>query len=257
LKRLILFALAAMIPWLALAQPSIDGVWKTDPGTVTGGSKPSKYFVDAKEYRCESCAPKIKVPADGKPHALPGNSYIDQLSARIVDDRTFEVTSVVGKVATTGRMTISADGRSMVREITSREANGSTSASTETLTRVGVVPKRGHVVSGTWKFATVLKMTDETITFKMTSGILSMNASDGSGYDAPMDGTNAPYRNSPGIDWVSVIVRGGNTIEEVSYAGDKPVWVNTMVVAADGAKMKITWDDKLRNARGTFTMIRQ
>jgi hypothetical protein len=257
LKRIALVALAALAPWLALAQPTIDGVWKTDPHSVTGGTKPSRYFVDAKEYRCESCAPKIKVPADGKPHAMPGNHYIDKISAHIVDDRTFEVTSVVGKVETVGRMTISTDGQSMLREITSREANGTTSATTETLTRVGALPKSGHAVSGTWKFATVVKMTDETITFKMTSGTLSMNASDGSGYDAPMDGRKVPFRNSPGIDWVSVVVRGGNTIEEVSYEGDKPVWVNTMVLAPDGAKMKITWDDKLRNARGTFTMIRQ
>jgi hypothetical protein len=255
--RLVLFALAAIVPWIAFAQPSIDGVWKTDPRSVTGGTKPSKYLVDAKEYRCESCAPKIKVPADGQPHAMPGNHYIDRISAHIVDDRTFEVTSVVGKVATVGRMTVSADGRSMVREITSHEANGTTSATTETLTRVGAAPRHGHAVSGTWKFATIVKMTDETITFKMTSGILSMNASDGSGYDAPMDGTKASFRNSPGIDWVSVVVHGGNTIEEVSYAGDRPVWVNTMVVAPDGAKMKITWDDKLRDAKGTFTMIRQ
>lgn len=257
MKRIALFALAVMVPWLSWAQPTIDGVWKTDPKTVSGGSKPSKYVVDANEYRCESCAPKIKVAADGKPHALPGNPYIENITAHIVDDRTFEVTSVAGKVATVGRMTISADGRSMVREITSQEANGTTSATTETLTRVGALPKRGHAVTGTWKFATVVKMTDETITFKMTSGILSMNASDGSGYDAPMDGTKVPFRNSPGIDWVSVVVRGGNTIEEVSYEGDKPVWVNTMVLAPDGAKMKITWDDKLKGAKGTFTMLRQ
>jgi hypothetical protein len=258
MRKLLLFVTIAVMPWVAcLAQPSIDGVWKTDPRTVTGASKPSKYFVDANEYRCESCAPKIKVPADGQPHALKGNPYIDHLSARVVDDHTFEVTSVAGKISTTGRMTISADGRSMVREITSREANGTTSATTETLTRVGAAPKHGHAVSGTWKFATVVKMTDETITFKMTSGILSMNASDGSGYDAPMDGTKVPFRNSPGIDWVSVVVRGGNTIEEVSYEGDKPVWVNTMVLAADGSKMKISWDDKLRGAKGSFTMLRQ
>lgn len=257
MKRIALFALAAMVPWFSWAQPTIDGVWKTDPKTVSGGSKPSKYVVDANEYRCESCAPKIKVAADGQPHSLPGNPYIQKITAHIVDDRTFEVTSVVGKVATVGRMTISADGRSMVREITSQEANGTTSATTETLTRVGPIPKRGHAVSGTWKFATVVKMTDETITFKMTSGVLSMNASDGSGYDAPMDGTKVSFRNSPGIDWVSVVVRGGNTIEEVSYEGDKPVWANTMVLAPDGAKMKITWDDKLKGAKGTFTMLRQ
>jgi hypothetical protein len=257
MRKYLLFVAIAAMPWLACAQPSIDGVWKTDPRSVTGASKPSRYVVDANEYRCESCAPKIRVPADGQAHPLPGNPYIQQLAARIVDDHTFEVTSTAGKLTTTGRMTISADGKSMVREITSREANGTTSSSTEMLTRVGALPKRGHVVSGAWKFATLVKMTDETLTFKMAAGILSMNASDGSGYDAPMDGTKAPMRNSPGIDSVSVTTRNATTFEETSYAGDKPVWVNTIVLSPDGASLKITWDDKLRATKGSFRMIRQ
>src|SRR5438445_47816 len=84
-----------------------------------------------------------------------------------------------------------ASAQSMVRESTTREANGTTSSSTEMLTRVGPVPKHGHVVSGKWKFATLVKMTDETLTFKTAAGTLSMNASDGTGYDAPMDGTKS------------------------------------------------------------------
>jgi hypothetical protein len=252
-----LFAALAALPLFANAQATIDGVWQTDPKTVTGASKPSKYVVDAGAYRCESCAPKIKVPADGQVHPLTGNPYVQKMSARIVDDRTFEVTSWAGQAVVTGKMTASPDGRSMVREITSREVNGTTSSSIETMTRVGSAPKRGHVVSGTWRFAALVKMTDETLTFKMAAGTLSMNGSDGSGYDAPLDGTKVPMRNSPGIDLVAVTSRDGATFEETSYTGDKPMWVNTMIVAPDGSTMKVKWEDKLRGTTGSFTMTRQ
>lgn len=257
MKYLIVLAAAAM-PWLASAQSAIDGVWKTDPKTVTGASKPSQYVVQGNQYRCESCAPKIRIKADGSAQPVPGNPYLDSVSARIVDDRTFEVVSKSGKLATTGTMTVSADGKSMMREITSLEANGTTSHTTEMMMRVGApAPKGTHAVTGTWKFATLVKMSDETLTFKSAAGTLSMNASDGSGYDAQLDGTRAPMRNSPGTDTVSVTSRGGTMWEEVSYSGDKATWVNTMVVAPDGNTMKITWEDKLRGVKGSFTMVRQ
>jgi hypothetical protein len=252
-----LWAIAAALPSIAFAQWNIDGVWKTDPKSVVGANKPSRYVVDKGEYRCETCRPKIVVPADGKPHAQPDNPFIGTIAARVVDDRTFEVTSVAGKITTVGKLTISADGKTLTRESTTKEANGTTSHFTDVLARVGPLPKTGHIVSGNWKFTTLVRMSDETLTFKRTSGNLSMNASDGSSYDAPMDGTRVRMLNSPGNDSVSVTQRGVQTFEEVSYSGDTPVWVNVMVVSPDGDSMKITWEDKLRGTKGSFRMTRQ
>jgi len=254
-----IFALAAAAaPWAAYAQGAIDGVWKTDPKSVVGASKPSQYVVKGGQYHCESCAPKIRVKADGNPQPVPGNPYLDTVSAKIVDEHTFEITSRKDKLVTVGTMTVAVDGKSMVREVTSTEANGTTSHSTEMLTRVGGPPPKGaHPVTGSWRFATLVKMSDETITFKSAAGTLSMNASDGSGYDAPLDGTKAPMRNSPGTDQVSVVSRNGHTWEETSYSGDKPTWVNIMTLSPDGEKLRIVWEDKLRGAKGSFTMLRQ
>src|SRR6185369_17900862 len=122
---------------------------------------------------------------------------------------------------------------------------------------VGPPPKKGHVVSGAWRFATLVRMSDETLTFKRASGTLSMNASDGSSYDAPMDGTRAPVRNSPGTNSVSVTQRNANTFVEISYTDDVPIWVNTIVVSPDNETLKVTWEDKLRGTKGSFRMIRQ
>jgi hypothetical protein len=56
---------------------------------------------------------------------------------------------------------------------------------------------------------------------------------------------------------VSVRYKGNSTWEETSWRGDKVVWVNTMVISADGEKMKVTWDDKERKVTGSYTMSRQ
>jgi hypothetical protein len=258
MRKCLLAVAAAVIPWFGFAQTAIDGVWKTDPKSVVGASKPSQYVVKDGTYRCESCAPKIRVKADGSPHPVPGNPYLDTVSARVIDEFTFEVVSKKDKLVTTGTMTVSADRRSMVREITAIEANGTTSHSTETLARVGAPPPKGaHAVSGSWRFAALVKMSDETLTFKTAAGTLSMNGSDGSSYDAPMDGTKVPMRNAPGTDEVSVTTRGGNTWEETSYSGGKATWVNLMVLSADGEKLRINWEDKMRGSKGSFTMLRQ
>jgi hypothetical protein len=259
MRKCLWIAGLAAIPWLAWAQSGIDGVWKTDPRSVTAESKPSRYVVTPNEYRCESCAPKIKIKPDGTQQPLSGNPYLDSVAARIVDDHVVEVTAVKdGKPLSNGRMTISADGKSMTREVTVHEANGTVSQSTERLVRVGAVPRGVHPASGTWKFTGLDRMTDETLTFKMASGTLIMNASDGSSYDAPMDGTKVPFRNSPGIDAVSVkMSRGGTTWEEISWRGDQPLWVNTMVLSRDESTLRINWEDKLRGVKGSYTMVKQ
>ena len=63
--------------------------------------------------------------------------------------------------------------------------------------------------------------------------------------------------NSPGVDSVSVTFKGNLTWEENSYRGDKLVWVNTMVVSPTGDKMEVTWDDRERRVKGSYTMSRQ
>src|SRR5438105_6842773 len=124
---------AAAFPALACAQATaLDGVWKTDPASVDQGSMPSQYLVKDNEYRCESCAPKIRVKADGTPQPLAGNPFIDTLTVRIVDTRVVEIRSRSGPtVSTTAKVTISEDAKSMTREIVTKEANGTTSHVTE------------------------------------------------------------------------------------------------------------------------------
>lgn len=250
---------AAAIPWLAHAQTThIDGVWKTEARSFTAPSKPSTYLLKDGTYTCFTCAPRLKVKADGADQPLPGNPYIDTVSATVLDEHTVELTSRKGgRVLATGKMSVSPDGRTMTREMRYQGANGSSSSATERLARVGAQPRASHAVSGTWKFSGYDWISEETATFKTAAGMLSMNGSDGTSYDAPLDGTPVPMRNSPGTDMVSVRFKGNGVWEETSWRDGKVIWVNTMVISADGEKMKVTWEDRERKARGSYMMSRQ
>jgi hypothetical protein len=253
------FLLLAALPWLAHAQAAIDGVWKTDPKSFTSPNKPSQYLLKDGVYRCDSCAPKITVAADGLDQPVRANPYLDAMSVKILDEHTVEITTRShGKILATGKITVSPDGKTMMREFRYIEANGSSSTSIEKYTRIGAVMAKGaHAMTGSWKFANYEWYSDETATFKTASGTLSMNGSDGMSYDAPLDGTRVPVKNSPGADSVSVKSKGSNTWEETSYRQGKVIWVSVMTVSPDGEKMKVTYEDKERNARGTYSMTRQ
>lgn len=248
----------AILPIAAFAQSAVDGTWRTDLKSISGTDKPSKYLVKDGTYQCESCSPAIKVPADGNDQPVPGNPYLDSMAVKVVDDHTIEMTTVKGgKVSGHLKVTLSADGNTMTRDATSNDAKGFTNTSKSTMSRVGAPVKGAHPMSGSWKLASVEKMTDNGVYFKTTGGILSMHATDGSSYDAKLDGTRAPFKDSRGSDAVSVRMKDKNTLEETSWRGDKAWFVLTMTVAPDGKTAHVTWENKTNNTHGGYKMARQ
>jgi hypothetical protein len=257
MKKL-LAAIAAALPLVVLAQSAIDGTWRTDLKSISGADKPSKYLLKDGAYTCDSCAPLIKVPADGNNQPVPGNPYIDGLAVKAADDHTIEMTAMkAGKVSLHAKITLSADGNTMTRESTSNDAKGFVNTSTTKMTRVGAPVKGAHAMSGTWKLASVDKMTDNGVYYKTVGGVLSMHGTDGSSYDAKLDGTKAAFVGSNGSDAVSVRMKDKSTLEETAWRGDKPWQVTTMVVAADGKTAHVTWENKSNNTRGSYTSVRQ
>src|SRR5205809_5931233 len=114
MKKILWVLAAAAMPWLAQAQNHIDGVWKTDARSFTAPSKPSTYVLKDGQYICLSCAPKVKVKADGADQPLAGNPYIDSMAVKVLDDKAVEITTRKGgKVLATGKISVSADGRTM------------------------------------------------------------------------------------------------------------------------------------------------
>jgi hypothetical protein len=249
---------AASLSLAASAQSAVDGTWRTDLKSISGADKPSKYLLKDGVYFCDSCAPQIKVPADGHDQPVQANPYLDGLAVKVADDQHVEMTATKGgKVSLLAKITLSPDGNTMTRETTSNDAKGFVNTSTTKLARVGAPVKGAHPLSGTWKLASVDKMTDNGVYYKTTGGVLTMHATDGSSYDAKLDGTKAAFVGSRGSDGVIVRMKDKNTLEETALRGDKAWYVMTMAVAADGKTAHVTWENKSNNTRGSYTAVRQ
>lgn len=249
---------AAALPLVSLAQSAVDGTWRTDLKSISGSDKPTKYVVKDGMYECQTCTPSIRVPADGNEQPVQGNPFFTALAVKVVDDHTLEITSTKGgKVIVHGKVVVAADGNSITREFTTHDAKGFVNTSTTKATRVGPLVKNAHVVTGSWKLAAVDKMTDNGVSYKTSNGVLTMHATDGSSYDAKLDGTKAVFKDSPGNDAVTLKMKDKATFEETDWRGGKAWFVSTMTVAPDGKTANVTWENKLNKSHGSFKMTRQ
>ena len=75
----------------AFAQSPFDGTWKEDLSTYKAPEKPDVFAVRNGVYTCDTCVPRVEVPADKADHAVTGHPYYDQIAVRVVDDRTIRV----------------------------------------------------------------------------------------------------------------------------------------------------------------------
>jgi hypothetical protein len=198
------------------------------------------------------------VKADGTDQRVTNAPYIDSLAVTIVDDRTVRTSGkLAGRDSEKSTVTVSADGKTMTRENTFYETNGTISTSKITLKRTGKAPSGAHATSGTWRPEKVEGVSDTKVTFKTVDGVLSMNSSDGASYEAKLDGTRAPVKGDPGTDTVSVKLKGPRTIEEVSYHSGKTTFVTVTAVDASGRKATVRWTDKASNNSGGYVLLKE
>ena len=83
MKAVLLAVLVAAVPAQVLAAGPFDGTWKIDVGTVQPPTKPKVYLLQGGSYSCRSCAAPFTVPADGAPHAISGNPYVDSVALKV------------------------------------------------------------------------------------------------------------------------------------------------------------------------------
>ena len=100
-------------------------------------------------------------------------------------------------------------------------------------------------------------MPDTGVYYKTAGGVLSMHATDGSSYDAKVDGPKAVFKDSRGSDAVTVRMKDKHVLEETSWRGDKAWYVKTTTVAPDGKSAQVSWENKSNNTRGSYRMTRQ
>lgn len=255
LAPLLLLAFAA----IAAAQSALDGNWKIELGAPPA-SNPDVWLVQDGMYGCESCAPPIRVKADGRDQRLTGQSY-DTISVTIVDARTIKlVEKKDGKVVSDETFTVSLGGNTVTDEFPNGEMRSGIPVYTKFIfTRIAKGPSGSHLISGSWRMSKLENVADKflLLTLKVRNGSLEMTRPTGQSFTARLDGTDAPYKGDPSINFVSAKLLSKNSIEEIDKHGGKTVRVTTMTVSSDGKRITIQSKDAATGKIGRYTAVRQ
>jgi len=249
------------MPELATAQSVFDGTWKADLNATKFPDKPDEYVLKDGMYSCKSCAPPYTVKADGTDQKVAGHPDFDTTNIKIVDEKTIEETTKKnGKVMSTSKTWVSADGKTMMFEFSDSSAsNAAPVIGKGSETRVGAAPAGAHAISGSWKMAKMESLSDNamSLTYKTTADSITMTTPTGQGYTAKLDGTEAPYLGDPGTTSVSVKKTGPNSLEETDKRDGKVITVVKITVSADGKTMKFVVDDKLHGTQSEGVATKQ
>jgi hypothetical protein len=262
-KKLLLFAASAslLLPGLVTAQSAFVGTWKGDLSNVQMPKKPDRYLLDKGVYECLTCAPAVKVKADGEDHKVSGHPYYDTVAIKVIDDHTIlETDKKAGKAVATTTTKVAADGKTATFEFSDSSAsNAAPIVGNGVQARVAKAPAGAHAVSGSWRATKVENLSDNglTVTFALNGSTLKMSNLLGQSYAAPLNGKDVPYIGDPGLTSVSVKRISANTIEESDKRNGKVIWVGRMTVAADGKNMTTAWKDSLHGTSGSYAAVKQ
>jgi glucose dehydrogenase len=263
MKKLSLAALLMLLlaPVLVLAQTAFDGTWKIDMKKAEFPKKPDEYLLQNGMYECKTCAPPVKIKADGQDQTVAGHPYYDTAAIKVISDHAIEETDKKnGKVVTTSKTTVSPDGNTLMLEFSdSSDTNAAPVTGKGEETRVAKGPAGSNAISGSWRISKFETISDNAITwtYKVNGNELTMNTPTGQSYTAKLDGTAAPYKGDPGTDGVSVKMMGKNTLEETDKLGDKVISVSKMTLEPDGKTAKIAVEDKLHGTTYQWVAVKQ
>jgi hypothetical protein len=253
--------MSLLLPALATAQSAFDGTWKFDLKTAQFAEKPDVYLLQDGRYRCNTCVPPIDIKADGQDQKVSGQPYYDTVSIKVVDDRTIEETDKKnGKVVTTSKTWISADGNTLMFEFSdSSNTNADPVAGKGEETRVAKGPAGAHAISGSWRASKMDTLSENglVVTFKVSGDSLTMANLTGQSYTAKLDGTDAPYKGDPGTTSVSVKKTGPNSIDETDKRDGRVISIAHMTVSADGKSITLAVEDQQRGTTAKFVAQKQ
>ena len=253
--------LSAFAATPALAQSPFDGTWKADLSSLTMPQKPDVFAVKSGVYTCESCVPRIEVPADSVRHAVTGHPYYDQIAVRVVDPRTIRVAQRLrGKLMFLGESKVSPDGKTLAfafRDTSSPVGKVVVGHGTEH--RVGAAPAGAHAVSGSWQADKMQDITDAglIVTFKTAGDTLHMSTPTGQSYDARIGGPAVPVQGDPAGTMAAVKRLSATSLQETDTRAGKVVGVMTMTAAPGGRSMTVVWDDRVQGTVQTYKANKQ
>lgn len=193
-----LFAIPLLLPILAWATQSLfEGTWNFAPAEF--GTE--VLLLQDGIFQDSTALPLIKVRANGTDQPNPPDSKTDTAAARVVDDKTVEVTiKRDGKVIEQNRHTVSADGKTIIKEYRLNPEAG-TGKQPETgkwtLSLVAAGPAGSHAISGKWSVPGLTL--SRKVTFKSSPDGLTMSSLFTLGKDIKVDGKDYPMKGIYGF----------------------------------------------------------
>jgi len=257
MKKLVISVLL-LLPAAALAASAFDGTWKTRMDSMKTTGKPDVFAVIDGMYICSSCAPEIKVKADGTDQKVTGHPYYDTVAVTVVNPTSFEITNKQGgKQVVSVTYTVSTDGNTLNGKF--KDYTGAKLASGSFAeTRRAKGPAGSHAASGSWQLGalTDANAAASTFDYRMTDQQFSMHWN-GQSYDAKFDGNQYPVQGDPGHTTVSLKRVDANTVEETDTRAGKVTDEIHLAAAADGKTIQVTDKDVQHDQITTFTLDKQ
>jgi len=241
MKRFLSFTLASLLAMTtpALAQSAYDGVWKVDLSSVQLPDRPQVWSLQDGIYSCSSCVPAYAIPADGQFHKVEGYSYWDEMSLRVVDDRTIEdAQRLKGRQVNATRSQVSEDGKTLKVTWTDTSApNGMASTGEGALSRIAAGPAGAHAISGSWKSEAVANLSENSliVTMRLADGVFSFESGDGYSFETTLGGAAVPVVGDLAGATASVRQLSDGSLEEVDYINGEPASKVILTPAADGS----------------------
>jgi len=246
--------LILLLPIFAWAASPFDGTWKIDVNQKVPQSGDSVVVLQNGTFQCISCNPKINIKADGTDQAVPPeNKEYDMMAIKAVDDKATETTAKKdGKVVSTTKNTISADGKTSTIEIVNYSESGKQSFAYKlTYSRVAEGPPGSHAISGTWRMQNLNAAL--TVTIRSTPDGLMQSGPTGQSFDAKFDGKDYPVKGAAAGTTISLNKVNERTIDQTTKQNGKIVAVTHMTVSADGKTITVVMENKEQGTTTTLT----
>jgi hypothetical protein len=242
-----------LLPIAALAASPFDGTWKWNYNTASGdvsgdlSKKPYVYIVDSNSYTCSSCGPAYTLKPDGSDQKVTGHDY-DTSAVTLTATSATIVTKLKGKTLTSGKYTVSVDGKTATLDQTSYYGDSPVIVKA-TLVRGAAGAEDAHPLSGTWTWSKLVSVSDAATleTLGMTDDGFTLSGN-GQRYDAKFDGKKYPIANDPLNTLVKLKKVSPTEVVESDYVNGKLVETTQLRVDADGKHIHVV-DSALRTGR--------
>ena len=253
--------LGAFAATSALAQSPFDGTWKTDLASLTMPKKPDVFAVRKGIYTCDSCEPRIAVPADGSAQRVAGHRYYDHVIVNVVDAHSIRIDRYLQEgIMFSEELTAAPDGKTL--SFTFRDtATGKSVFGHGSEHRVGPGPHpvAAHAVSGTWKLDSLNHASDLGLVFSFKSHgeTMEMSAATGQRYTVTIGGPPVQITGDYAGTFAALKRLSPTTLQETDTLGGKIVAVVTMTVSPNGRAMTVVTNETVHGGMQTYKAVRQ